>query len=477
LRALLVVALACGALVTASSGAQAIIPCPLEEPCLFANDDFYATNFETELRVTAANGVLVNDEGPQATRITIDESEDVSLMGGDVVWNASGAFVYTPPEDYSGLDYISYVIQDRANLDEANQADGVVEVTVKPIVRNDAYTTLRNKPLIVGPAQGVFANDAGVDPSLNYFYPDFTTKGGALSVNEDGSFEYTPPPNFTGTDTFVYEVSDINFDADWPGTATIQVNPPTPPPPPKPKGYWMVGQSGTVYPFGQVQNWGNANSLGVVDIEPTPSKKGYWIANAFGQVFRFGDAKSLGNAGTLRRNEFVSSISSTPTGNGYWLFTNRGRVFHKGDAKFFGDMRNVALNGPVVGSVATPSGKGYYMVGSDGGIFAFGDAKFYGSMGGQPLNKPVNGIVPDGDGKGYWLVASDGGIFAFQAPFRGSMGGKPLNKPIIGMVRYGNGYLMVSSDGGIFSFSNLPFFGSLGANPPAIPISSVAAGG
>jgi hypothetical protein len=36
---------------------------------------------------------------------------------------------------------------------------------------------------------------------------------------------------------------------------------------------------------------------------------------------------------------------------------------------------------------------------------------------------------------------------------------------------------MVSSDGGIFSFSNLPFFGSLGANPPAIPITSVAAGG
>jgi hypothetical protein len=473
----MVVAIACGALVTVSSAAQAIIPCPAGQECLFANDDFYNTNFGTELRVTVATGVLVNDEGPPATRVTVFESEDVSLMGGDVVWNASGAFTYIPPPDYSGLDYISYVIQDRINDEEANYADGVVEITVKPIVRNDAYNTLKNKQLIVAPAQGIFANDAGVDPSLNYSYPDFTTKGGALIVNEDGSFEYTPPTNFTGTDTFQYEVSDINFDDDWLGNVTIQVSPPTPPPPPKPKGYWMVGQSGIVYPFGQVQNWGNANSLAVVDIEPTPSKKGYWVANAFGQVFRFGDAKSLGNAGTLRRGEFVSSLSSTPTGNGYWLFTNRGRVFHKGDAKFFGDMRNVALNGPVVGSVATTSGKGYYMVGSDGGIFAFGDAKFYGSMGGQPLNKPVNGIVPDGDGKGYWLVASDGGIFAFQAPFRGSMGGKPLNKPIIGMVRYGNGYLMVASDGGIFSFSNLPFFGSLGANPPAIPISSVAAGG
>jgi hypothetical protein len=50
-----------------------------------------------------------------------------------------------------------------------------------------------------------------------------------------------------------------------------------------------------------------------------------------------------------------------------------------------------------------------------------------------------------------------------------------LNKPIIGMVRYGNGYLMVASDGGVFSFSDQPFLGSLGDNPPSIPITNVAA--
>ncbi|MGH9008991.1 MAG: hypothetical protein ACRDYF_03990 [Acidimicrobiia bacterium] len=112
---------------------------------------------------------------------------------------------------------------------------------------------------------------------------------------------------------------------------------------------------------------------------------------------------------------------------------------------------------------------------SDGGIFACGDAKFYGSMGGKPLNKPVQSLVPDGDGVGYWLVASDGGIFAFQAGFKGSMGGRPLNKPVTGMVRFADGYLMVGEDGGIFNFSSKPFLGSLGGNPPARPIVSVAA--
>jgi hypothetical protein len=43
------------------------------------------------------------------------------------------------------------------------------------------------------------------------------------------------------------------------------------------------------------------------------------------------------------------------------------------------------------------------------------------------------------------------------------------------MVAFGNGYLMVAEDGGIFDFSDRPFDGSLGANPPANPVVSVAA--
>ena len=72
------------------------------------------------------------------------------------------------------------------------------------------------------------------------------------------------------------------------------------------------------------------------------------------------------------------------------------------------------------------------------------------------------------------LVASDGGIFTFEAPFRGSLGGQRLNRPVSGMVPFGDGYLMVGEDGGIFNFSDRPFLGSLGANPPARPVVAVA---
>ena len=250
--------------------------------------------------------------------------------------------------------------------------------------------------------------------------------------------------------------------------------------PPLRSGYWMVGATGKVFAFGDAQHLGDLSAVNigagnrVVDIEPTSDYRGYWILVSNGNVYSFGNAPYHGGAASrLRAGETATSISNDGS-NRYWIFTDRGRAIALGGAGHFKDMDGVRLNGPVLGSVATPSGNGYYMVATDGGIFAFGDALFRGSMGGKHLNAPVVGLAPDPDGVGYWLVATDGGIFAFEAPFRQSMGGKHLNKPVIGMVAYGNGYLMVASDGGIFNFSDKPFKGSLGANPPPVPIVAVA---
>jgi hypothetical protein len=245
-------------------------------------------------------------------------------------------------------------------------------------------------------------------------------------------------------------------------------------------GYWMVSADGRVYSFGDALHHGEPRTqLGnatAADLEPTNSGNGYWVLDDTGRVFPYGDARWFGNANPTRlvAGERATSLSRTLSGNGYWVFTNRGRVLTFGDAVSYGDVAAAPLNGPVLDSIVTPSGKGYYMVASDGGIFAFGDAKFHGSMGATLLNAPVQSLVPDDDGEGYWLVASDGGIFAFKAPFRGSLGGQRLNRPVSGMVPFGDGYLMVGEDGGIFNFSDRPFLGSLGANPPARPVVAVA---
>jgi hypothetical protein len=238
-------------------------------------------------------------------------------------------------------------------------------------------------------------------------------------------------------------------------------------------GYWMLGADGVVYAFGGVGSFGAA-SASAAAMAPRRDGQGYWVVDGNGTVHAFGTARTYGTAPALDDGERITTISGTSSGSGYWLFSDRGRAFAYGDAHFYGDMRATTLNGPVIASAATADGRGYYMVGSDGGIFTFGDATFHGSTGNLHLNAPIVGIAPTPDGTGYWLVATDGGVFAFNTPFRGSMGATPLNKPIDGLVAFGSGYLMVAADGGIFSFSDKPFFGSLGDNPPTHPIIGVA---
>jgi hypothetical protein len=317
--------------------------------------------------------------------------------------------------------------------------------------------------------------------------------GAASSPSAEVTPTAAPPSSSTTTTTTTPSTSSTTTTTTAPSstTTTTTTAPPTttttttPPPvnvgPAKARsGYWMVAADGRVYPFGDALHHGEPRLLlgnaAAVDLEPTKSNNGYWILDDAGRVFAYGDARPFGNvnAARLAAGERATSLSRTVSGNGYWVFTNRGRVLTFGDAVSFGDVSGTPLNGPVLDSIVTPSGKGYYMVASDGGIFAFGDAKFHGSMGGQKLNAPVQSLVPDGDGEGYWLVASDGGIFAFKAPFRGSMGSHRLNRPVSGMVPFGNGYLMVGEDGGIFNFSDRPFLGSLGAAPPARPVTAVA---
>ena len=254
-------------------------------------------------------------------------------------------------------------------------------------------------------------------------------------------------------------------------------------------GYMMLRADGVIHGFGDATVLGDVASVDdAVKIVSNGDGTGYWVLDEGGRVHAFGvshlgDLASTSRAGWLP-GEQPAALSVMPDELGYWIFTDRGRAFEFGSAADYGDLVDLGLapilNGPVVDSVATPDGLGYYMVAADGGVFSFGSAEFHGSMGGIRLNEPVNALVPDPDNVGYWLIAFDGGVFAFDAPFVGSVPGVlapgvSLNAPVIGGLAYGNGYLMVATDGGIFSFSDLPFLGSLGSNPPPSPVVSVAA--
>jgi hypothetical protein len=92
-----------------------------------------------------------------------------------------------------------------------------------PVVTNDVYTGIEDMGLTVG-APGVLAND--VDPNGRPLTVSLLVgpRYGGLVLNPDGSFIYTPAPNFWGTDSFGYVASNGNT-ASTPALVTLTVAP------------------------------------------------------------------------------------------------------------------------------------------------------------------------------------------------------------------------------------------------------------
>ena len=76
-----------------------------------------------------------------------------------------------------------------------------------PVAVADSYSVVGGGTLTV-PAAGVLGNDN--DPDLDPLTAvlDSTTTRGSLTLNSDGSFQYTPGEDTVGTDSFTYHASD-----------------------------------------------------------------------------------------------------------------------------------------------------------------------------------------------------------------------------------------------------------------------------
>lgn len=99
-----------------------------------------------------------------------------------------------------------------------------------PLALPDAYACTGNVGISVPAASGVKTNDfddntAGLTVTAGTFA---STQGGSVMMAADGSFMYTPPAGFIGTDTYTYTLNDGNAVSGVPatdvGTVTITVS-------------------------------------------------------------------------------------------------------------------------------------------------------------------------------------------------------------------------------------------------------------
>jgi hypothetical protein len=116
-------------------------------------------------------------------------------------------------------------------VDSTGTSEGTTttgEPSLPPEARDDVYF-MRNDmaPLVVDAASGVLANDVEPEgqPLTVDSFDAMTTAGGAVAMQPDGSFDYTPPAGFFGNDRLGYVVVD---DTGATAAATVRITVGTP---------------------------------------------------------------------------------------------------------------------------------------------------------------------------------------------------------------------------------------------------------
>jgi VCBS repeat-containing protein len=188
------------------------------------NDGPYIVG-EGGVLVVAGEGVLFND-----TDLDGDPLKAILVSGpthGTLTLNDNGLFTYTPNipnTDYSGPDSFTYKAND--GVADSNVATVTIVVTPvpdAPVAVNDDYTVSEDGVLDIG-APGVLGNDSDADGDALTASLVASPPNGTVTMLTDGSFVYTPKPNFSGTDSFTYRVKDAtNLSAT--GVVTVHVTP------------------------------------------------------------------------------------------------------------------------------------------------------------------------------------------------------------------------------------------------------------
>ncbi|WP_372755052.1 tandem-95 repeat protein, partial [Mariniflexile sp.] len=143
------------------------------------------------------------------------------VSNGTLTFNNDGTYSYSPNLNYNGNDSFQYKITDV----DGDTSTTTVSITItdsgNPIAKPDTYNTPEDTNFITG---NVLSNDEVLDGATITNFDATTTKGGTVSYNGNGTFNYAPALNFYGTDTFTYSLCDKDVPTPSCSTATVTIN-------------------------------------------------------------------------------------------------------------------------------------------------------------------------------------------------------------------------------------------------------------
>ena len=191
---------------------------PAYDPVETVADAYEIQPTET-LNLFGLVGLLANDINVDRNPLTAELANDVTF--GTLDLRADGGFTYDP-QGNSGIATFAYQVNDGISVSAPQEV--TIIVNTPPTGMDDEFSTAEDTPLSTNALTGVTAND--VDPDGDVLTVDLIddVQNGVLNLASDGSFTYTPNPNFHGQDTFTYRIAD-DRETEGPFTATITVTP------------------------------------------------------------------------------------------------------------------------------------------------------------------------------------------------------------------------------------------------------------
>lgn len=159
---------------------------------------------DATLDVPFSFDIDTNEDAFDGTRFTLLSGPD-----GMVIDEMSGVVSWTPGAGQLGTHTFRVRVNDLAGNTTTKEYSVRVRPTNSvPVARSEFFTLDEDTVLQIAVEQGVLANDTDDDDDPLVARLISGPQNGQFTLNEDGSFEYTPNANFHGTDRFRYVAHD-----------------------------------------------------------------------------------------------------------------------------------------------------------------------------------------------------------------------------------------------------------------------------
>jgi large repetitive protein len=164
--------------------------------------NFNVTDTDTDIDGT------INETTVDLDPSTAGIQDSITTIEGTWTVDSNGNVTFSPAPDFNGDAIISYTVNDNLGA-TSNIAQIIVTVNPvndTPIVDNEIITGVENTDFT-----GDLTNSGDADLDGNLVVnttPSSGPNNGVITIDEDGTFTYTPDLNFNGSDTIVVEICD-----------------------------------------------------------------------------------------------------------------------------------------------------------------------------------------------------------------------------------------------------------------------------